>query len=163
VTGAETYRFLGALVLVMVANMAPWASGRLMGERLAKPLDFGATLPDGSRLLGDHKTWRGLVAGALASAVTAWLLGHPPMLGIEFATLTLMADAASSFTKRRLRLDPGAEVPALDQVPEALLPLLVLADPLGISVLEAVAIAVIFLCLDIVARPLRHWQARSDR
>ncbi len=155
--------FLGALLLVMVANTAPWASGRLLGGRLAKPLDCGATLPDGTRVLGDHKTWRGLVASELACAVTARLLGHSVLLGVEFATLSLAADAASSFIKRRLRLAPGAEVLALDQVPEALVPLCVLAIPLRISLLEALAIAVIFLALDMAAMPLRHWLPRPDR
>jgi CDP-2,3-bis-(O-geranylgeranyl)-sn-glycerol synthase len=159
----ESHHFLGALVLVMVANMAPWVSGRLLRGRLSWPLDFGLRLRDGTRLFGAHKTWRGLVAGVLACAATAYLLGHSVLLGIEFASLSLAADAASSFVKRRLGHGPGAEVPALDQLPEALIPLLVLAAPLRISVLEAVAIAVIFLCLDILAMPLRHWQPRSDR
>ncbi len=153
------YRFLGALLLVIMANMAPWASGRLLRGRLAAPLDCGATLPDGGRLFGDHKTWRGLVAGGLACALTARLLGHSYLLGLEFAAMALAADAASSFTKRRLRLSAGAEVPALDQLPEALLPLLVLARPLGVSLLEAVGIALIFLCLDLAALPLRHSRA----
>ncbi len=78
------------------------------------------------------------------------------MLGMAFAALSLAADAASSFVKRRLRLAPGAEVPALDQIPEALLPLLVLAKPLGISVAAAFAVAVAFLCLDVVTVKLRH-------
>ncbi len=150
------YRFLDALLLVVVANMAPWASGRLLRRRLALPLDLGACLRDGTRLLGDHKTWRGLLAGELACALTARLLGYSLLLGIEFATLSLAADAVSSCIKRRLRLSPGAEVPALDTLPEALLPLLTLAGPLGISWLEALGIALIFLCLDMVARPLRH-------
>ncbi len=151
--------FLGALLLVIVANMAPWAAGRLSRGRLGLPLDCGATLRDGGRLFGDHKTWRGLLTSEMACAVTARLLGHSYLLGVEFAALALAADALSSFTKRRLRLSPGAEVLALDQLPEALLPLLVLAGPLEISLFEAMGIALIFLCLDLAARPLRHSRA----
>lgn len=150
------YRFCVALLLVMVANVAPWASGRLLGSRWNGPLDCRITLPDGKRLLGDHKTWRGLVAGELACALTVWLCGYPLLLGLKFATLALAADAASSCVKRRLNLPPGAEVPALDQIPEALVPLGLLAAPLGISLYSAIAIALIFLCTDMAARPLRH-------
>ncbi len=160
---SELYRCLGALLLVTVANMAPWASGRLLGERFAAPLDCGLTFRSGSRVLGDHKTWRGLLAGLLACGVTARLLGYPVLLGLEFAALSLAADAASSFTKRRLRFGPGTEIPALDQLPEALIPLLVLADPLRITWLEAVVIAIVFLCLDLAALPLRHATARPSR
>ena len=147
---------LAALLLVSVANMAPWASGRLLRGRWNWPLDGGITLPDGRRLLGDHKTWRGLVAGEAACALTARLCGYSFALGLEFATLSLAADAASSCVKRRLNLSPGAEVPGLDQIPEALVPLCWLAGSLGISFYGAVAIAAIFLCMDMAARPFRH-------
>jgi CDP-2,3-bis-(O-geranylgeranyl)-sn-glycerol synthase len=154
-----SHRVLSALLLVVVANMAPWASGRLLRRRLALPLDLGLCVRDGTRLLGDHKTWRGLLAGELACALAARLLGYSYLVGIAFAALSLVADAGSSFIKRRLRLSPGAELPALDTLPEALLPLLILAEPLGISSLEALGIALVFLCLDVAARPLRHSSA----
>jgi CDP-2,3-bis-(O-geranylgeranyl)-sn-glycerol synthase len=151
-----SHRFLAALLLVVVANMAPWACGRLLRGWWDWPLDGGITLPDGKRLLGDHKTWRGLLAGELACALTALLCGYSLVLGLEFAALSLAADAASSCVKRRLSLSPGAEVPGLDQIPEALVPLYCLAAPLGISLSGAVAIAIIFLCMDRAAEPLRH-------
>jgi CDP-2,3-bis-(O-geranylgeranyl)-sn-glycerol synthase len=154
VTG--TYPLLAAFLLVLAANMAPWASGRLLRDRWSQPLDLAVTLPDGKRLLGDHKTWRGLVAGELACALTARLCGYSLALGLEFATLSLAADAASSCVKRRLDLSPGVEVPGLDQIPEALVPLCLLAGPLGISLYGSVALAALFLCLDMAARPLRH-------
>jgi len=55
-----------------------------------------------------------------------------------------------------LRLNPGAEVPGADQLPEALLPILVLSAPLGVSLLEAAVIAIVFLILDIAFTRLRH-------
>lgn len=151
---------LAALLIVVVANVAPWASGRLFGSYWSWPLDCGARLADGTRLLGDHKTWRGVLAGEFACAVIGRLLGYPWALGIAFATLSLAADAGSSFVKRRLRLAPGAEVAALDQLPEALLPLLVLATPLSISFTHALVIAFLFLGLDKASAPLRHSPVR---
>ena len=153
---------LAAFVMVVVANVMPWASGRLFGAHWSTPLDCGACLPDGTRLLGDHKTWRGVVAGELGCAVVGRLLGYSWALGIAFASLSLAADAASSLVKRRLHLAPGTEVPALDQLPEALLPLLVLAAPLEISVLGALVIAFLFLCLDVASTPLRHGRVRTN-
>ena len=83
---------LAALLLVVVANTAPWVSGWLLRDHMAQPLDCGVKLSDGTRLLGDHKPWRGLCAGELACAITAGLLGYPFLLGFEFATLSLAAD-----------------------------------------------------------------------
>jgi len=123
---------------------------------LAAPIDVGMTSADGRRLLGDHKTWRGLVAGMLACALAAWLLGYSISLGLAFAALALTGDAASSLIKRRLRLSPGREVPGLDQIPEALTPLLCLSDALGIGVSGALTLTGVFLLLDLVTIPLRH-------
>jgi len=153
---SEVARWVGALLLVIAANVAPWAAGRLLSGHWRAPLDGGATLADGTRALGDHKTWRGLVAGTLACAVVARLCQHPLTLGIEFGVLSLTADAASSFVKRRLRLRPGAEIAGLDQLPEALIPLLVLSRPLGLRVSESIAVAFVFLLLDLAVTRLRH-------
>ncbi len=160
---SENYPILAALLMVIAANMAPWASGRLLQGRWNAPLDCNVCLRDGTRLLGDHKTWRGALAGEIGCAVAGRLLGYSWTLGIAFAALSLAADAASSFLKRRLRLAAGAEVPALDQLPEALLPLLVLARPLGISIAAAFVVAVAFLCLDVATVRLRHPAAHSQR
>lgn len=149
-------RGLDALLLVIVANLAPWAAGRLLPRRWRSPLDGGAALADGSRLLGDHKTWRGLAAGILACALVARLLRQPLLLGAAFGALALAADAASSFLKRRLRLRPGTEIPGLDQLPEALMPLLVLARPLGLGFTDAIAVASAFMLLDLATLRLRH-------
>jgi CDP-2,3-bis-(O-geranylgeranyl)-sn-glycerol synthase len=151
----ELTRALGALLLVVVANVAPWMTARCLGYWRA-PLDGGVTLPDGTRLLGDHKTWRGLILGTLACGATAWLLQYPLLLGIAFGLLSLAADSASSFVKRRLRLRPGAEIPGLDQLPEALVPLVVLSGPLGLPLTDSVVIAVVFMLLDIAAVRVRN-------
>jgi CDP-2,3-bis-(O-geranylgeranyl)-sn-glycerol synthase len=152
---------LGALLLVVAANFAPWATARCFAGYWRAPLDGGATFPDGSRLLGDHKTWRGLIVGTLACGVVARLLQFPLLLGIAFGLLSLAADSASSFVKRRLRLRPGAEIPGLDQLPEALVPLLVLSRPLGLRPTDSVVIAMVFLLLDLVVIRLRHPVQRS--
>jgi len=154
--------WLSALMLLMAAHTTPWAAGQLLRERLAAPMDAGMTFADGRRLLGDHKTWRGLVAGMLACALAAWLLGYSVSLGLAFAALALTGDAASSLIKRRLRLAPGREVPGLDQIPEAMTPLLCLSGALGIGVSGAWALTGVFLLLDLVTMPLRHQRPSSE-
>jgi CDP-2,3-bis-(O-geranylgeranyl)-sn-glycerol synthase len=113
-----------ALLLVCIASSAAWAASRALGPRLDAPLDFGLALPDGQRLFGDHKTWRGLAAGVLACALAATLLGFPMTTGAGFGAAALAGDALSSALKRRLALRPGTDVIGIDQLPEALLPLL---------------------------------------
>lgn len=156
-------RGFDALLLVIVANLAPWAAGRAMQARCRAPLDGGSQLADGSRLLGDHKTWRGLASGVLACAVTARLLRYPVLLGAGFGALALGADAASSFTKRRLGLRPGTEIPGLDQLPEALVPLLTLSRPLGLGLADAVAVACAFMLLDLASLRVRHPAVGAQR
>jgi hypothetical protein len=51
-----------------LANMAPVVV-RGYAEWLARPMDGGRTWR-GRRLLGDHKTWRGLLAGIVVGALT---------------------------------------------------------------------------------------------
>ncbi len=148
--------WLSSLILLAAAHTTPWAAGRVLGDRLAAPIDFGMSSADGRRLLGDHKTWRGLVAGMLACAVAAWLLGYPVSLGLAFGALALAGDVASSLIKRRMGLSPGREIPGLDQIPEALAPLLCLSGALGIGVSGAWTVTGVFLLLDLMTIPLRH-------
>lgn len=147
---------LRALLLVGIASSVPWALGRICGNRYAWPLDLGVTLRDGRRLLGSHKTWRGLVAGVAACSLGGALLGAGYLVGAAAGFLALAGDAASSAVKRRLQRPPGAEVPGLDQVPEALLPLLVLRDPLGLSFPAVIVVTLVFAALDLALTPLRH-------
>ena len=60
---------LPGLSFVIVTNSAPVVVARLAGARGAWPIDGGLVLRDGQRLLGAHKTWRGLVAGVAAGAI----------------------------------------------------------------------------------------------
>lgn len=106
--------------------------------------------------MGDHKTWGGLIAGTIACGLVAMLLLRSFPLGAAFGLLSLAGDLGSSFVKRRLRLRPGADFPVLDQLPEALVPLLVLRRPLGLSLAEAAEIAVVFSLLDLAAVAFQH-------
>lgn len=152
-----------ALFLVAVASSVPWALGRACGGSCAWPLDFGYTLPDGQRLFGAHKTWRGLIAGICACSIAGSLVGTGFLPGAAVGSLALAGDALSSAVKRRLRRPPGAEVPGLDQLPEVLLPLLVLQRPLGISMAAVIGVTLVFTVLDVALTPLRHPRRNGGR
>src|SRR5579864_7501936 len=115
-----------ALCLLMTANVLPWAAGRVCGRRLNTPLDFGMRLKDGRRLLGSHKTWRGVAASVGGCAIAAELMHLHWWLGAGFGTLSMLGDSISSAWKRRRGYAPGNEQFGLDQLPEALLPMAIL-------------------------------------
>ncbi len=149
-------RYLFPLLLLGIANTAPWLAACIFGPEFAAPLDFGITLPGGSRLLGDHKTWRGLISAAVACGIITQDFDLGFLRGTVFGTLALLGDAAASFVKRCLQLAPGTEVLGLDQLPEALVPLLILQRPLALGLGECFVIAAIFAMLDVVVTKLRH-------
>ncbi|HEY9183633.1 MAG TPA: CDP-archaeol synthase [Gammaproteobacteria bacterium] len=145
-----------ALLLVCLASSTAWAASFVLGRHFAAPLDFGLELPDGKRLFGSHKTWRGFAAGMFACALAAPFVGLEVVTGAAFGAAALAGDALSSAIKRRLALEPGSEVPGLDQLPEALVPLVLLAEPLELGIVEITVVALAFVALDLLATPLRH-------
>jgi hypothetical protein len=147
---------LHAFALLITANAVPVIVGKLAREHASLPLDFGCVMPDGERLFGSHKTWRGLVSGIVACAVLAAYLDLPVWLGAGFAALSLLADACSSAVKRRMRFKPGSEVLGLDQLAEALVPLLVFTEPLGLQEGEITLVTACFVVLSAATVGLRH-------
>jgi len=100
------------------------------------PLDGGATFR-GYRLLGAHKTWRGLIAGIIVATLTVWLqqmlvaqygwaqyiigdvtYAHLPVLvlGPLFAIGALGGDALESFFKRQRNIESGGTWVPFDQL-----------------------------------------------
>jgi len=111
-----------------VANGAPVIAAQLPGlRRLEAPIDMYRTFR-GKRLLGAHKTWRGLLAGMLMAMITLWLqqllVRHTAwaasltnqvdynalptlLLGPLFGLGALGGDAIESFFKRQRNVAPG--------------------------------------------------------
>jgi CDP-2,3-bis-(O-geranylgeranyl)-sn-glycerol synthase len=151
----EPGQLLAALSLLIAANAGAWLVSRLLGDRWAAPMDFGMLAPDGQPLLGSHKTWRGFAGGVLASGVVSWAWGLGVWTGLGVAALSLVGDALSSALKRRLRLAPGREIPLLDQVPEALLPLVAFRRALGLDPVGTAIVVVTFVVLDVASARAR--------
>jgi hypothetical protein len=132
------------LILVLAANGAPVLATRAFGAWSAAPLDFDARWLDGEPLFGRSKTIRGVLASLVAASTVAPLLGLGWRVGAMAAAAAMAGDLLSSFTKRRLKLPPHSMAPGLDQAPESLLPLIVCAAPLGLTLTDVLAATLLF-------------------
>jgi len=65
-------------------------------------------------------------------------------IGAVIGSVSMAGDLFSSFIKRRLNMPPSSMAFGLDQVPESLLPLLVVQPMLNLSVMDITAVVVIF-------------------
>lgn len=125
-----------------VANGAPVVLGG------GPPIDLGRKFPDGKRILGDGKTFRGLIAGIIAGtifgAIQIGIWGREE--GIIFVLLlsigALLGDIVGSFLKRRIGLSRGKAAPGLDQL-EFLAVALILGSLVKVPSLETIVTLVI--------------------
>lgn len=147
---------LDLFLLLVIANGTPFLVRLLLNGRLAWPVDGNLQLPDGRPLFGPAKTLRGLLSAVLATAVLAPLFGLTPTQGAWFGLLAMLGDLLSSFLKRRLGIRTSRSAPLLDQLPEALLPLLVMQPALSTSPLEIVLATAAFLMFDLLGSWLRE-------
>lgn len=145
---------LQALLLLGAANGTPILLAKWLGERGGWPLDCGWVLADGRRLWGDSKTWRGLASALLAGAVVGWWLGLGAGLGLGFAVCSMAGDLFSSFLKRRLGVPSSGMALGLDQIPEALLPLLWVRTRWQLDADDVLGMVLFFLLLELAVSRL---------
>jgi CDP-2,3-bis-(O-geranylgeranyl)-sn-glycerol synthase len=137
-------------ILLALANGAPLVAKKLLGSRLACPLDGGLTFFDGHRLLGRSKTLRGVVAAVLATTAAAPLIGLSVTAGALAGAGAMAGDVFSSFVKRRLRLPPSSRATGLDQIPESLVPALACRAMLPLTAADIVVVVAVFFIGEIV-------------
>ncbi len=138
------------LLLLLVANGAPIIAYDLLKQRWTYPVDGYLRLPDGRRLLGSSCTLRGWLTAAAVTSAAAVLLGLPAATGLLIALLAMAGDSLSSFVKRRLRQPCGSMAPGLDQIPEALLPLLGVRRQFDLQALEIFLLVAGFIVLELL-------------
>ena len=118
-------------------------------------------------LAGAARRWpdvlRRAVAAVTATALGALLLGLPATVGALLGGGAMLGDALSSFIKRRMGAAPSSRATGLDQIPEALLPLLVLKGILGLTLVQIAGITFAFFVLDIPLAWLTHRIGLRDR
>jgi hypothetical protein len=90
------------------------------GRWLARPIDGGLTWR-GRRLLGDNKTYRGILAVALGTALGFAALGKLPgadptlsragaaLVGLAVGAAAMAAELPNSALKRQLAIEPGTQ------------------------------------------------------
>lgn len=121
------------VIPIYVAN----ASAVIVGGGI--PIDFGKSWKDGRRILGDGKTWRGLLSGTFLGMTAGFGLvvgatylsesdyaflgltnfeGFPLMIPILFSLCfgALLGDVIESFFKRRIGKDRGQDWIPFDQL-----------------------------------------------
>lgn len=144
------FSILQAVFLLLVANGAPIMARHVFGPRCGWPLDLGVQAWDRRDWLGPSKTIRGLLASVLLTALAAFLLGQPLVLGAMVGFWAMTGDALSSFIKRRLGFASSVSVIGLDQSLEALIPVWVLRGHWDFDVREMTCVVLLFVALDIV-------------
>ncbi len=151
------------LVLLVIANGAPILGKKIFGTAFSQRLDGGIKLRDGRPLFGPSKTLRGLVLSIVATALAAIVLGCSWIDGALISALSMLGDLASSFVKRRLGFPPSSMAPGLDQIPESLLPSLVLKARLGLAAWDIAGVVLAFIALDLLLSRLLFGLHLRDR
>ena len=128
------YNLVEALWLVIPAYAANGLTPLMGLKKNLHPIDGGRMLGK-SRLLGEGKTWEGLVFGVVLAVIIAVveMLAYPylpwelsdiplmivpmsPFLGLALGLGAMLGDTAGSFVKRRINKVRGSPVPLLDQL-----------------------------------------------
>ena len=151
------------LLLLSVANGTPVAMWRLFGSIGSRPLDGGVRLADGQFLFGPAKTIRGILSSMAATAITGLVLRFPLLVGLAAAAGAMGGDLASSFLKRRLGWAVSGRATGIDQVPESLLPCLLLKFWLPLSAIDIALIVAIFFAGEILISRLLFAIGLRDR
>ncbi|NMT62290.1 CDP-archaeol synthase [Marinobacter orientalis] len=147
---------LELFVMLVLANGAPVVAARVFGRRWSAAVDGGRRWRDGRPLLGNRKTWRGVVSGTLVCGLFALITGMGLLFGLLFGLLGLIGDMVSSFIKRRLGLASSGKAIGLDQIPEALLPMVLAWFWLDVSVAVVVSVVVLFTLANMLLSPLLY-------
>jgi CDP-2,3-bis-(O-geranylgeranyl)-sn-glycerol synthase len=154
---------LEALLIVGLANGAPILAENMLRSRWTKPVDFNAAFLDGRPLFGRSKTWRGLCAAMVTATVGAVAVGLSPGIGALIGAGAMFGDLLSSFVKRRLDIPSSGMALGLDQLPEVIIPLLLVRSDLGLHGGEIVALTALFFVLElIISRVLFRLKIRKQ-
>ena len=137
------------------------------------PMDFHKTFK-GKRILGDHKTWRGFIAGVIAAVFVFWLQQYlagniaifesfvaahnvdyvalPTLIvGALFGIGALGGDAVESFFKRQRGTKPGDGWFPWDQTDYIIGGAIATAAFIRLSVLQYIWLILLWLIIHIVA------------
>lgn len=150
------YCITQAIALLVTANGVPVLINKVLGQRWAWPVDNGLKLPDGQRLFGKTKTWRGLCSAVFFTAIAAALIKIEPLTGVLFGFFAMAGDLLASFIKRRMNCIESSRARGLDTVPESLLPILLLKGQLALSFIDIILIVALFFLIEERISPILY-------
>ena len=152
---------LHCLLLIIAANGAPILGRWLLADGFGLAIDFGQKLPDGKRIFGSSKTWRGVFFSLSITAFTGVLLGYDIETGLLVSMYALSGDLISSFIKRRLGIESSGMAPLLDQVPESFLPAFMLRSAFELDMASIILLVLIFIIVELsLSHILYRWGIR---
>ena len=100
-------------------NLPPFvANGSMtLAKYLPKnfPLDFRKKFVNGKRILGEHKTFGGLLIGLCFGSLSGYFAGIDLTYSASSSLLAIAGDAVGSFTKRRFGKKEGEDFPVIDR------------------------------------------------
>jgi CDP-diglyceride synthetase len=153
---------LQLLILLMLANGTPLIAKKILGDRYSYPVDGNLTFLDGRALFGRSKTIRGVVLAILVTTAGAPLIGLSWRIGLAVGSFAIVGDLFSSFAKRRFNLPPSSQASGLDQIPEALFPLLACRTSLSLMTADIVVCVMVFFIGEVLlSRLLYAWRLRD--
>lgn len=155
--------YIAALLFFLpagLANMTPPIANKIpLLNKWKTPLDLGRTWR-GKRLLGDNKTWRGLVSGTLVGAISAIIISKlntntvvtilPLFVGLLLGFGALAGDAIESFFKRQLDFKPGQPWFPFDQLDYIAGALIIILPFVPLPLWSIATIAVVFFGLHLL-------------
>ena len=140
----QPLKVLRFVALLAVANGVPVLAKDILGNRFSGPVDGHVRVADGRSLFGASKTIRGILLSVLVTSVCAPLVGLKWPIGLLVGSTAMAGDLFSSFWKRRMKLPPRARATGLDQIPEALFPVLACRETLSLTLVDSIVIVAIF-------------------
>ena len=158
-----------------IANMSPVVANRIPWlNKWSTPIDFGHKR-GGQRILGDNKTWRGIVVGTLFGGLTAVVISKlnantvatvaPFIVGSLLGFGALAGDALESYFKRLRGVKPGDSWFPFDQLdyivgalvltyPFVQVPLWAIVTILAVYFIMHIVIVYVFYKLGIRDKPI---------
>lgn len=157
---SSIYEAVWLFLPAAIANLTPVVANYVPGLKSWKtPIDMGKNYR-GKRLLGNNKTWRGLVTGVVLAGLTGYVQNTvrpgsisafvQVLFAVSIGFGALYGDAVESFFKRQHGVAPGSSWFPFDQL-DFVFGGLIAALPFGlISLSGALAILITYFILHLV-------------
>jgi CDP-2,3-bis-(O-geranylgeranyl)-sn-glycerol synthase len=154
-----------------IANMAPIFAKQLPGLRhWNTPIDFGASV-NGHRVLGNNKTWRGIVCGTIVAVIAGFLQQQfvisdytPSLVAAGLLGFgALFGDALKSFFKRQLGHSDGDSWFPFDQTDYIIGGLLCVSLVVDVTLEQVLAILISYFVFHIFISYIGYKLKLKDR